>query len=102
MNGLRTADCGLRTLAMLALILVGGCKADEEPTAWEIVQGTAILAASKAVNPDTRAMIVDYDRTGFITVNADSTISGQIALAPGLTANFTGLLTGSGSALPNS
>ncbi len=82
-----------------AMLLVSGCKTEEKPSAWEIVKGTAILSASMAVNPDTRAMIAQYDRTGSISINADSTISGQIALAPGLTANFTGLLTGSGSDL---
>ena len=97
MSGLRTADCVLRVAVAISLFGTAGCKADDEPTAWEILQGTAILAASKAVNPDTRVMIAEYDRTGSITINADSTVSGQIALAPGLTANFTGLLTGGGS-----
>lgn len=83
--------------AIALLLFTAGCAAEEKPSAWEIVQGTGILAASMAVHPDTRAMIAQYDRTGSITINPDSTISGQIALAPGSTANFTGLLTGSGS-----
>lgn len=95
--GLRTADWGLRGALVIALLGSAGCKTEDPPSAWEIVQGTGILAASKAVHPDTRAMIVEYERTGYITVDADSTIVGQIALAPGSTADFTGLLTGSGS-----
>lgn len=85
--------------ALAFLLVLGACAAEDPPSEWEIVQGTAILTASKAVNSVSGATIVDYDRTGTITIHPDSTISGQIALAPGQTANFTGLLTGSGSSL---
>ena len=101
MNGLRTADCVLRTGVAAILLLGVGCKApDEGPTPWEIVHGTAALAASKAVHPDSLTQLASYPtRTGTITVADDSGVAGWIRLTAIDTAFFTGTLTDDGSGL---
>ena len=85
-------------LVLGAALLFGGCKADEQPTAWEIIHGTAALTASKALHPDSGTVLGDFPtRTGSLTVADDSTITGWIALAMGDTVHITaGTVTKSG------
>jgi hypothetical protein len=81
----------VRTGVLIAAMLVG-CKAErDEPTPWEIIEGTADLTDSKAVHPTTRAPFADYDsRIGTLTIAADSSVTGWIRMAAGDTAFFTG------------
>lgn len=76
--------------ALMALLLLGACKADDQPTAWEIVHGTSTLTASKALQPDSGTVLGDFPtRTGSLTVADDSTVTGWIKLAAGDTVHIT-------------
>ena len=80
-----------RRLGLAALLLAGACAAQEErPSAWEIVRGTAALAASKSLHPSTGAVLGDFPtRTGQLVVADDSTVTGWIKLAAGDTVFIT-------------
>ena len=100
MSGLRTADCVLRVAFAISLFGTAGCKADDDPTAWEIIRGTAALAASAAVVPDTRVPLASYpSRTGSLTIGEDSSVTGWIRLAVGDTAFVTGTVAAEGGDL---
>lgn len=90
MNVLRAACCVLTSGLLLA-----GCKADDPATPWEIVHGTATLAASKAVDTATYSQIFAYTgRSGSITVADDSIITGWIKFSPADSQHhFTGTLS---------
>ncbi|HVX88219.1 MAG TPA: hypothetical protein VG940_04770 [Gemmatimonadales bacterium] len=83
--------------ACLLVLLTAGCAArEEQPSAWEIVHGTAQLSASKSLDPSTGAVLGDFPtRTGSLTVAADSTVTGWIKLAAGDTVFFADGTAGS-------
>jgi hypothetical protein len=76
-------------------LLASGCKTDSNnATPWEIIHGTSMLAASKAVAPATRAEIVNYTgRSGKLTVADDSTITGWRRLGPADSVAIMGTVT---------
>jgi hypothetical protein len=90
MNMLRVACCVLGSALVLS-----GCKADDPPTTWEIVHGTATLAAAKAIAESSFTEIVALSgRSGSLTVADDTTLSGWYRLSPADSQHhFTGTLT---------
>ena len=75
----------------LLTAVLAGCKAEtDEPTPWEIIEGTATLTASRAVHPTTNASFATYARIGTLTIGSDSSVTGWIRMAVGDTAFFTG------------
>jgi hypothetical protein len=64
---------------LLATVLVG-CKAEtDEPTPWEIIEGTATLTSSRAIDSATGGSLVLYGgRTGQLTIGADSSVDGWL------------------------
>lgn len=88
--GLRTADWGLRGALVIALLGSAGCKAEDPPSEWEIIRGTAALAASKSLHPDSGTTMGNFPtRTGSLTVAEDSTVTGWIKMAAGDTVHIT-------------
>lgn len=82
--------------AAFLLTALLGCStpADDRGTPWETLHGTAALASSKAVDPSTRAEIVNYTgRSGTLTVADDSTVTGRIKLSASDSVDLTGVLT---------
>src|SRR6478736_378185 len=87
-----------RTGALLLLLTLLACKADEKPSTWEIIQGDATLTMSAALTPETRVKLATYgSRTGAITIHDDSTTTGWIRIAAGDTVQLTGLVTKEGN-----
>jgi len=78
-------------LLLLASTLgLAACQKDDPPSQWEIIQGTAALTASKALQPDSNTVLGDFpSRTGSLTVAEDSTVTGWIRLAEGDTVHIT-------------
>jgi len=83
--------------ALLLLLALPACKADEKPSTWEIIQGDAELTMSAALHPSTRATLATYaSRTGEISIHDDSTTSGWIRIAAGDTVQLDGVVTKEG------
>ena len=80
-----------RSLALLlGALTLAGCKTEDPPSPWEIIQGTAALTASKSLHPSTGAVLGDFPtRTGQLVVADDSTVTGWIKLATGDTVHIT-------------
>jgi len=77
-------------LVIASALTLAGCKTDDPPSAWEIIQGTAALTASKSLQPDSNTVLGDFpSRTGSLTVAEDSTVTGWIRLAAGDTVHIT-------------
>ncbi|MEP6745019.1 MAG: hypothetical protein ABJB33_05940 [Gemmatimonadota bacterium] len=95
---LRAACWVLRGSLVMTVIGSGGCKSqDDAPTPWEIVQGTAALAASKALDPTTGGVLGDFPtRTGSLTVADDSSVTGWIRLVAGDTTFINGNVVNDG------
>jgi hypothetical protein len=84
--------------AFALMLALAGCKADEKPTTWEILEGSAELTMSAALHPTTRASLATYgSRTGGITIHADSTTTGWIRIAAGDTVQLDGVVTKEGN-----
>jgi hypothetical protein len=93
-----------RSIALLLLastLTLDGCKSDDPPSAWEIIQGTASLTASKSLHPDSNTVLGDFpSRTGSLVVADDSTVTGWIRMAAGDTIHITdGIVTREGDLL---
>ena len=86
---------GFWVLGAVVMISVAGCPADEDlPTQWEIIEGTAALTASIAVDSATGIPLVTYgSRTGQLTIAADSSVTGWIKIPANDTMHFTGIVT---------
>jgi hypothetical protein len=70
----------VRSGLLLAAVLVG-CKAEpDQPSPWEIIEGTATLTASRAIDSATGNSLVNYtaSRTGQLTIGADSGVTGWL------------------------
>lgn len=86
--------------ALTLLLLTAGCAAEEKPTPWEIIQGTATLTASIAVDSATGNPLVTYTgRTGRLTIGADSSVTGWLKLPAQDTMHVTGSVTDDGGNL---
>ena len=80
----------IRNVLALAFLLLGACAAEEKPSAWEIVRGTAQLQGSKSLTPARDSVLADFPtRTGQLVVGDDSTVTGWIRLAAGDTVHIT-------------
>lgn len=91
----RAAARGAAWWVLGAALIATGCKTDPVPTPYEIVHGTASLAASKAVDDSQFTQLVAYSgRSGSLTVADDSTLSGWFKLSPADSQHhFTGSVT---------
>jgi hypothetical protein len=76
---------------LLAAVLVG-CKAEpDQPSAWEIIEGTATLTASRSIDSATGNSLVNHTgRTGRLTIGADSSVTGWLKFAGQDTMHVTG------------
>lgn len=91
---------GTWVLGASLAILLAGCKTEDPPTPWEIIEGTAALTVSAAVHPTTRANIVSYpSRIGQLTIGEDSAVAGWIRLSIGDTVFVTGTVIADGGDL---
>ena len=84
----RSAGCWV----LGAALVLTGCKTDSKnATPWEVIHGSSVLAASKALDPATHAEIVNYTgRSGELTVADDSTVTGWRKLGPADSVAVTG------------
>ena len=85
---------------LLSALLLTGCQADDPPSPWEIIRGTAKLTANVAVDSATGNPLVTYTgRTGQLTIAADSSVTGWIKAPGSDTMHLTGTVTADGGRL---
>ena len=97
---MKLLSAGCRVLGGVVLFGIGGCKTEDPPSPWEIIEGTAALTLSAAVHPTTRDSIATYpSRVGQLTIGEDSAVAGWIRLAAGDTAFVTGTVIADGGDL---
>jgi hypothetical protein len=77
---------------VLGGVLLVGCKAEtDQPSPWEIIEGTATLTSSRSIDSATGNSLVSHGgRTGRLTIGADSSVVGWLKFTGQDTMHVTG------------